>query len=272
MFYDLNVPWPVNDPKLIPILDHLGYNVIALNYTHNGKIPGAFPKVIPDTPFPQTPKLRTIKRLTLILSDGAPPQTSQLQAASQQYDLLAVRPTSEKTFQQACTNLEGVDMISLDMSERLPYVLKMSTCGAAVSRGLKFEICYSQSIHDLAARRQLISNAAALTRATRSRGIIISSSAARALELRGPYDVINLATMWGLSQEIGRDAVGEGARAVCMHAETRGRTHKAVLRVVDGGAVAATEKRKAEDVKVAATGGDGPAKNKKAKKGNKAAN
>ena len=44
-------------------------------------------------------------------------------------------------------------------------------------------------------------NALALSRATRGKGIIISSSARSAFELRGPYDVINTATLFGLSEQ-----------------------------------------------------------------------
>ena len=41
----------------------------------------------------------------------------------------------------------------------------------------------------------------ALTRAARGKGIIISSGARSAFELRGPYDVINMATLFGLSEQ-----------------------------------------------------------------------
>lgn len=42
---------------------------------------------------------------------------------------------------------------------------------------------------------------AALCRGTRGQGIILSSGARSAFELRGPYDVINLATLMGLSEQ-----------------------------------------------------------------------
>ena len=41
----------------------------------------------------------------------------------------------------------------------------------------------------------------ALSRATNGKGIILSSGARAAFELRGPYDVINLGTLMGLTQE-----------------------------------------------------------------------
>lgn len=42
---------------------------------------------------------------------------------------------------------------------------------------------------------------AALTRATRGKGIIISSGAREAFELRGAYDVINIGVLFGLSEQ-----------------------------------------------------------------------
>ena len=45
---------------------------------------------------------------------------------------------------------------------------------------------------DQNARRHLITNAAALVRITKGKNIILSSDAKNAMELRGPYDVINL--------------------------------------------------------------------------------
>jgi RNase P/RNase MRP subunit p30 len=45
---------------------------------------------------------------------------------------------------------------------------------------------------DAASRRQLISNAQNLVRVTRGKNIIITSEAQKAMELRGPYDIVNL--------------------------------------------------------------------------------
>ena len=87
------------------------------------------------------------------------------------------------------------------------YYFKHKTVGLAIQRGIFLEINYSASINDITARRNLIGNAAALIRATRGRGIVISSEARKALSVRGPFDVINLATLWGLSQDKGREAV-----------------------------------------------------------------
>lgn len=114
----------------------------------------------------------------------------------------------------------------------------MKTLSLALQRGIKFEICYAAGVLGAdggLSRRNLISNATQLIRATRGRGIIISSEAKRALACRGPWDVVNLAAVWGLGQEKGIEAVGREARRVVVQAEMRRTSYKGVIKVVYGG-------------------------------------
>lgn len=137
----------------------------------------------------------------------------------------------------ACQAFE-CDLISVDLSIRYPFYFKHTTLAVALQRGIKFEICYGPGILNSdggASRRNLISNATQLIRATRGRGIIMSSEARRALACRGPADVINMAVLWGLGQERGVEAVGREARSVVMQAEMKRRSHGGVVDVVYGG-------------------------------------
>lgn len=114
----------------------------------------------------------------------------------------------------------------------------MKTLALALQRGIKIEICYAPGVLATdggASRRNLISNATQLIRATRGRGIVISSEAKRALACRGPWDVINLAAVWGLGQEKGLEAIGREARSVVVQAEIRRRSFRGVIDVVYGG-------------------------------------
>lgn len=153
-------------------------------------------------------------------------------SSTKEFDLLAIRPTDEKTLQHACASMD-CDIISLDLSVRMQFHMKHSTLGSATSRGVFLEICYSTGLGDTNSRRNLLSNAASIVRATRGRGIIVSSEASSALGLRGPYDLINLATFWGLNQERGRETVSENPRKVLVKAETRRGIHKGVLRITE---------------------------------------
>ncbi|KAG0005137.1 hypothetical protein BGZ65_011883 [Modicella reniformis] len=143
MFYDLNVPVPVTagsalaaqeqleTRKRVELLVHLGYQAVAYNYEITGKIPNAW-------------NVFTLDRPTWLKYDGTIDRNTGNPAISS-YDIVAVQPTSENPFQAACGTFE-IDIISLDMSARLPFYLKHSTVGLAVERGVYFELCYSAAI------------------------------------------------------------------------------------------------------------------------------
>ncbi|KAL8995512.1 MAG: hypothetical protein Q9169_004772 [Polycauliona sp. 2 TL-2023] len=264
MFYDLNLPYTTNHADLqrtLAFLAELGYNTVALSISLSGKLPADLTSPIPSPlPFSIPPSLHIINRCTLVLTDTS--QNHRLSSLTGIYDLVAIRPTSEKTLQQSCLSLPTIDIISLDCSIRYPFYFRQSTLLAAVDRGIRFEICYAQGILGAGeARRNLISNAAQLVRATRGgRGIIVSSEAQRALACRGPWDVVNLGIGWGLKKERAVEALQREARGVVVGAEMRRRSFRGVVDVVYGGEKPVVEKM----------GGKG--KNQSAKGGEKMAN
>ncbi|KAL6239335.1 hypothetical protein BDW75DRAFT_138304 [Aspergillus navahoensis] len=237
MFYDLNVPYSPGDPEIsatLSFLAELGYTTIALSQTISGKLP---PNPTPPPLPSDAPKdLTLLTRLNLPLSD--PAQNQRLTSISQAYDLVALRPTNEKALLNACTNAE-CDIISLDLSVRHPYHFKFKMLSAAIARGIRFEICYGPGVtgSGLDARRNLIGNAMALIRATRGRGIIVSSEAKKALGVRAPFDVINFACVWGLSQELGKEAICAETRKVTALARLKRTSWRGIIDVVDGGQI-----------------------------------
>ncbi|KAI9840964.1 MAG: hypothetical protein M1837_001093 [Sclerophora amabilis] len=243
MFYDLNVPWTPHDPGLqrtLAFLHELDYNVVALNHTISGKLPSDL--------------------------------NHRLASLSAAYDILAVRPTNERALQQACQTL-NVSLISMDLTVRHPFHFRQALLRSAIARGVRFEICYAPGIlaTDQTARRNLISNATQLIRATRGRAIVFSSEAARAVGVRAPFDVVNLGAVWGLSQEKGKDATEKEPRAVVVMADMKKSSWRGVIDVIDGG-VAVGNKRKAETVESERehekpkTKQDGPMSKRQAKK------
>jgi ribonuclease P/MRP protein subunit RPP1 len=215
----------------------VGYTTVAVSTVLNGKLPAQLPS--PPSLLAHSSSLTVLTRCTLVLDN--PNQNHRLAALTSSYSMLALRPTSEKLLLQACTTLD-CDLISLDFSQRLPFQLKFKTVGAALLRGLSFEICYSAAITDAQARRNLLQNAASLIRATRGgRGVIVSSEAKQALALRAPNDVVNLAVLWGLSSDKARDAVSGRCRVLVRQAEMRRQSFKGVVEVIDDG-IAAEEK------------------------------
>ena len=175
-----------------------------------------------------------LRRCTLVVSD--PSENHRITSLSSQYDLLAVRTSVERVLQQACQSLE-IHLISLDLTIRYSFHFKPSLFRSAVARGVRFEICYAPGIlsSDPMARRNLITNATQLIRATKGKGIIISSEASSAIGLRGPMDLVNLAAVWGLSSDQGRQAVEREARSVVVMADMRRTSWRGVIDVIDGG-------------------------------------
>ncbi|KAH8733024.1 RNase P subunit p30-domain-containing protein [Phaeosphaeriaceae sp. PMI808] len=185
-------------------------------------------------PFPKPPRLRILRRCNIFLTDAASnfriPQLLQL------YDLVAARPTDERTLQQACQSLD-VDIISLDLTKKFEKHFKFPMLGAAIARGVKIELCYSQGIlsNDPMAKRNLISNATQLIRVTRGRGLIFSSEASSVLGIRAPSDIINLASVWGLGLEKGKNGLTKEARSVVEHARLKRQSFKGIIDIVHGG-------------------------------------
>jgi len=288
MLYDLNIPWSpsTNSAELQRTLKFafsLGYQVAALNQTIPSPIlsppdnqiplltppPASHPQPSGTAPsssaFPRGDKLPTIlRRATIEVSD--PKADHRLAAFSAEYDLVAVRPTTERAFSAACTDMSHFSFISLDLTTAHPFHFHHRTAMAAVSRGLLFEICYSQVLTASdddgtggRARSNFVANLMGLVRATKGRGLVLSSEARGPLDLRAPADVVNLFAVWGLNAEKGTEGLGVNPRSVVMNEGLKRRGFRGVVDIVrpaEGGpATAAWEKPEKDDKK--------PGKNKK---------
>jgi ribonuclease P/MRP protein subunit RPP1 len=109
--------------------------------------------------------------------------------------------------------------------------------GAAIARGVKLEICYAQALlsNDSNAKKMMIGNIMDLIRVTRGRGLIFSSEAKSALGVRAPSDVMNLASVWGLGHERGKDGLTKEARAVVEFARLKRTSYRGIVDIVYGG-------------------------------------
>ncbi|ORX50653.1 PHP domain-like protein [Piromyces finnis] len=246
MFCDFNIPYPsqsngkiteeqlINLKKILNMLQKFGYEAVAFNNTISGKIPNNGSNPIQTIPIDTSDNKKDIKqysRLTIIMNDAS--QNYSLNSNNETisaYDIIAIQPQNEKIFQLACSVLD-IDIISLDFSTRLPFYLKLPMVNLAIERGIHFEINYSVSLRDNNARKHLISNAANLARVTRGKNIIISSEAQKALEIRGPYDIINLSSIFGLNQALAKNCITSNCRKVLLHSKTRKNIHKGVVSI-----------------------------------------
>lgn len=262
MLYDLNIRWTPDIPdseleRTLKFSASLGYNVVAINHTFSAPIPSQINNPIPQlgpvhpshpphdsrqpssAPAPTSDNApanklpTTLRRATIIISD--PSTNYRLPSVAAAYDILACRPTTDKAFSAACTSMSEISMISLDLTQFFPFHFKPKPCMAAVNRGVYFEICYGQLVgsSDQRARSVWIANAIELLRATRGRGIVLSSEGKGAGNLRAPADVVNLLAVWGLGPEKGLESLGVKPRAVVVNEGLKRRAFKGVVDIVD---------------------------------------
>lgn len=106
----------------------------------------------------------------------------------------------------------------------------------AINRGIRIEICYGQATGEESnARRNFISNTLAIVRATKGRGLVISSEAKSVLGVRAPADVLNLLGVWGLAKERGLESMGVNPRGVVINEGMKRSSFRGVIDIIDGG-------------------------------------
>jgi ribonuclease P/MRP protein subunit RPP1 len=82
---------------------------------------------------------------------------------------------------------------TLTFMARLPLLRLLSPLSSlAQERGIHFELSYSSSLRDASSRRHLFANLLSLLRLTKGRNLVLASAATKEMELRAPWDVINL--------------------------------------------------------------------------------
>ncbi|XP_076113665.1 ribonuclease P protein subunit p30-like [Mytilus galloprovincialis] len=166
-----------------------------------------------------TKKFRQLSRFSTIMEDVAQLQklnTPEIQA----FDLVAVQPLTEKIFHVAVSSLK-IDIITVDVTQKLPYPIKRPLINVALERGIYFEIQYSPAIRDSTSRKYMIANAQTLIRVCKGKNVIISSGCLKAMDLRGPHDVANLGLLFGMSQEQAKAAISTNCQSLLLHSESR---------------------------------------------------
>lgn len=164
--------------------------------------------------------LRQRKRITLKLEEVADAQKLIASDEVKAYDVVAAEAMTPKVFQFLCEQGD-IDLITFDVTNRLPFQLKRPWIATAMKRGLYFEITYTPCLGDTAGRRYFFSNASNLVRFTNGKNLVFSSSATRDILLRSPYDVINIGLLAGLKYGQALDAISTSCLAVLEHADRR---------------------------------------------------
>jgi len=251
MHIDLNVPYTKGAAELrksLLTLPELHYDGCALNLEISGRKKPDHASCIEKVDISATKKVipasfavhgvpRAFQQWTRVTvfvdEEGQLPALMGTSALLASYDLVAVRPattgpSAHQLFTRSCTSLD-VDIVSIELSTRLPPgYLRPAAVASAVARGVHFEIHYAAALRDSTARRNLIGNAQLLVRATRGRNLLLSSEARRAIDFRSAYDVVQLASLFGLNAAAARACLTTNARAALAHGEVR-RVHGAII-------------------------------------------
>ena len=233
MFYDLNIPYPGDTGKqaeYITMAQLLGYKGIAFNtiinlskYTKLEKEP-SFPK---PPELHQVPKFKVWNRCTLNITNFN--QLRCLKSISG-WDLVAVTTNSEDLINKLCQNFyTHFDIISLELTRKLPFLIKHKMITAPISQGILLEVSYVSAIKDSASCRNIVSNTINLAWASRNRGILLTSNAERPLFLRGPYDVFNLAGLFNIPFKSAKIGMSRSCEEVVNRGQTRDRTYAGLI-------------------------------------------
>ncbi|XP_022187399.1 ribonuclease P protein subunit p30 [Nilaparvata lugens] len=253
-FHDLNISSDaVGDGiKLFKRLYDFGYRTIAVNQVVDEVATEPKGKkrkgekndvdivplpVVVDLPEELAGRLKVLNRLTVRLSDPSQYVKVAQSENLKKYHLLAVTPLNENTFQHLCHTLD-VDIITLTAAEKnLRFNRKLYNL--AVSKNMYFELSYGLALNSSTNRRDLIQLSHTLHGVGKSKNIIITSSATSYLQIRGPYEVMNLGLLFGLSQDQAKRAISNLPMDVIKKRDGRrfGKNVVTVMKIDDDGSL-----------------------------------
>eukprot|EP00099_Drosophila_melanogaster_P007150 NP_001259808.1 RNaseP protein p30, isoform B [Drosophila melanogaster] len=231
-FYDFSIPYNKDDSVLRALLNELvetGYKTVAIDqsFDHSKKDPGKrgsemFPEPhkIEHLRKEFQDKLRILQRITILYVDVNVAHAMSVSHNLRKFNLIAGQPKTDAALTHCCTAFNG-DLITFDPVAGSRLLVNRKAYQVAVRRGMFFEIKYAPSICDSNNRKDMIKIAQNYCTKGKSKNVIFSSGAAHEFQLRGPYDVANLAFIFGLSEDQGKNAVDGHCRELFLKAEAR---------------------------------------------------
>ncbi|KRZ16691.1 Ribonuclease P protein subunit p30 [Trichinella zimbabwensis] len=231
-FTDLNILYKQNESREFIIstikfaFQELGYSTVAVNceqlYSYAKSSNAACSKrkrqqsSVPE-PFVVDPteidllslesrgeRLRVFSRLTLVVSSVERLQELLSNKLISNYDIIAVCPLNETTFDVAASD-PRVHLLTTDVTVDNFSVFEGNRLHEAVRNGKYIEISYLPAIMDTSIRKEY--KKLMLFRTIGEKGIILTSRATRPMEMRAPYDVINISHLFGMKTNEARSTI-----------------------------------------------------------------
>ncbi|GAA5824734.1 hypothetical protein JCM11251_005319 [Rhodosporidiobolus azoricus] len=163
-----------------------------------------------------------------------------------QTTLLSVTPTTLTSFSHVALSLSppspfAPTLITLDpsLSPRLPFPLKRGLISSLARAGVGFELILrgvtradeagEQPGETGRRRRNWIAGAREVVRATEGKGVVVSSGAHKAGEMRGSEDLINLCSLIGLPPSAAKDTLTVNPQRAVLRGLSLRQTYRGVL-------------------------------------------
>ncbi|XP_068146249.1 ribonuclease P protein subunit p30 [Drosophila tropicalis] len=250
-FYDFCIPFNKDEKIMRAILKELvelGYKTIAIDqsFDHSKKEAGKrgsemFPEphAIEHLRKEFNDKLKILQRITILYVDVNVSHAMSVSLNLRKFNIIAGQPKTDAALTHCCTTFNG-DIVTFDSVAGSRLLVNRKAYQVGVRRGLYFEIKYSPAIADSNNRKDMIKIAQNYCTKGKSKNIIFSSGALDDFQLRGPYDVANLAFIFGLSEDQGKNAINRNCRQLFLRAESR-RLGKTIMFVKSQGPVVFSE-------------------------------
>lgn len=156
--------------------------------------------------------MKAYTRITIRFSD--PGQLHKVKTFAHKYDLIALQPLNAKMLEYVTTGNPEVDILSLDLSEKIENNFYKTSVKVLEERGVCIEINYGPAQLGSTMRRSVISNGQGLVEKSH-KNIILSSGIDDIFRLRGPKDAKCLGVLFMLTLNQSHDAVfNNGQKAI----------------------------------------------------------
>lgn len=172
-------------------------------------------------------KFRLYSRLNVIIHDNQSLHYLKRAEVQQHFDLISLQPSTRDIllYLLNSTTVQH-ELLVLDPSdpELLPFPSKLMR--AAAERGITFELIYSNALRDSFERRNLLAFGRSLATNIFKRGqsIIFSSNATNSLQIRSPYDMMEIGQLFGFNEEITKKMISNNPMDVLARSFSRKKT------------------------------------------------
>jgi len=161
-------------------------------------------------------EIHILHRLTVEIGDTSHVHKLIQSENAKKYDILAVMPTTDAAVQQFCQSIP-VEIITFDPENEDVVRISRKMYKMATERGIYLEIPYAPMFRGNKLRRFIIAKAMVYKETGKSKNIIVSSGATSPLDLRSPFDVINLSYLFHLSEQQSKGVIHKTCRSLILH-------------------------------------------------------